>query len=374
MAQLSSPSDFTSINPNYANGNGYYTTHSAVSNLLQISGSNDASYFTTSTTPSIGMVGDLIKRAEDRVDSTTKLSWRPLIYQNEFHSFDSINRSAYPLTSWKNYIGFIQLDHRKVQKVVRLEVWQGSSYKDIASATAKVIVPDSVTGSGVDWRIRLTVGTRVFDVAEGSHFYDTYGPKTTASQIVDAINEVFPHKTAKFTGETEAKSVTANGASTVHISDFFYATVDSDNSNTVVISSLLMGEDGTACGITSIDANAGDSAIGSVSVFTDNEDSSRLGDFWMLKDDGKIFFRSNYPYHQNHSIRVTYVSGSGRVPASIQDATTKIVAAEVIRHDDNSILIAETGSNIDLKSKHDILLEEADKILQGKKDIVHFIT
>ena len=368
MAQLSSPSDFTSINPNYSEGRGYYTTSNTVAALLQIGN------FTDTTTPSKGEVGELIKRAEDRVDGTTKLSWRPLIYQNEFHSFESINRSAYPLVSWKNYIGFIQLDHRKIQKVVRLEVWQGSSYKDIASATAKITVPEAVTGSNVSWRIRLTVGARTFDLVEGTHFYDTYGPKTTASQIVDAINEVFPHKTAKFTGETAAKSVTANGASTVHISDFFYATVDSDESNKVVISSLLMGEDGTACTLTSVDTDASNAPVGSVTTFTDNEDSSRLGDFWMLKDDGKIFFRSNYPYHQNHSIKVTYVSGSGRVPASIHDATTKIVAAEVIRHDDNSILIAETGSNIDLKAKHDILLEEADKILQGKKDIVHFIS
>jgi len=82
----------------------------------------------------------------------------------------------------------------------------------------------------------------------------------------------------------------------------------------------------------------------------------------------------NYPYLESHSIKVTYVSGSSRVPASIHDATTKLVAAEVIRHDDNSILIAETGSNIDLKTKHDILLEEANKILDGKKNIVHFIS
>ena len=368
MAQLSSPSDFTTINPKYSEGRGYYTTSDLVAALLQIGN------FTDDTTPSREEVGDIIKRAEDRVDNTTKLSWRPLIYQNEFHNFESINLSHYPITSWKNYIGFIQLDHRKIQKIVRLEVWKGSSFQDIASATAKITVPSSVTGSSVSWRIRLTVGARTFDLVEGSHFYDTYGPKTTVSQIVDAINEVFPHKTAKFTGETTAKSVTANGASTVHVSDFFYATVDSDEKNTVVISSLLMGEDGTACTITSVDTDDSDAAIGSVSVFTDNEDSRRLGDFWTLKDDGKIFFRKNYPYQQHHSIKVTYVSGSGRVPATIHDAATKIVAAEIIRHDDNSILIAETGSNIDLKSKHDILLEEADKILQGKKDIIHFVT
>ena len=77
---------------------------------------------------------------------------------------------------------------------------------------------------------------------------------------------------------------------------------------------------------------------------------------------------------ENHSIRVTYVAGDSRVPATIHDAATKFVAAEVIRHDDNSILIAETGSNIDLKTKHDILVKEAEDILKGKQNIVHFIS
>mgnify|MGYP003151103292 FL=1 len=368
MAKLSSPSDYTSINPNYSQGRGYYTTSDTVAALLQIGN------FTDNTTPSKAEVGELIKRAEDRVDDTTKISFRPLIYQNEFHSFESTNLRHYPINKWKNYVGFVQLDHRKIQKIVRLEVWQGDSYKELASATATLTVPTTVTGGSVSWRIRLTVGTYTFDLVEGTHFYDTFGPKTTASQIVDAINEKFPMDTAKFTGETAAKTVTANGNAAVNISDFFYATTDTNDSNKVVISSLLMGEDGTACTITSVDTDDSNAAIGTVTTFADNEDSSRLGDFWTLDEDGKIFFLRNYPYLESHSIKVTYVSGSSRVPASIHDATTKLVAAEVIRHDDNSILIAETGSNIDLKTKHDILLEEANKILDGKKNIVHFIS
>ena len=200
---------------------------------------------------------------------------------------------------------------------------------------------------------------------KGTDFFDNHGPKTTASQLADAINEVFPHKTAKFTNETAAKSVTAVGDTTVNVSDFFYATTDSEAGDTVVISSLLMGADGSACTISS--------TVGTVTQFTDHQDQRRLGDYWMIGKDGKIFFLKNYPYLHSHSVRVTYVSGEKRVPATIHDATTKLVAAEVIRHDDNSILIAETGSNIDLKTKHDILLEEANKILNGKKDIIHFI-
>ena len=99
-----------------------------------------------------------------------------------------------------------------------------------------------------------------------------------------------------------------------------------------------------------------------------------MRDYWTIGDEGKIFFHQNYPYLERHSVRVTYVAGEGRVPATIHDAATKLVAAEVIRHDDNSILIAETQSNIDLKTKHDILVEEANETLKGKANMVYFIS
>ena len=366
MGKVSSPSDFTNINVDYSAGNGHYTTHTDISNLLQISS------FSANTTPNLSEIGKLIKRAEEKIDDSIKSSYRPIIYKDEFHSFDNLRQRAYPIRPYKDYVGFIQLSYPKVQKLVRLEVYQGDVWKDLASATATLTVPNSATTN--DWTITLTVGnptTYTFEIknlANNSvrHFYDNFGPKTTASQIVDAINEVYPMKTAKFTGETAPKSITANGSTTVHVSDFFYATLDSEDKTTIVISSLLDGEDGTFCTLSS--------TYGSVSSFADNQTSGRDDDYWTINDEGKIFFRQQYPFNQHHSIRVTYVAGEGRVPAPIHEAATKLVAAEIIRHDDNSILIAETGSNIDLKAKHDILLEEANAILNGKKNLVHFIS
>ena len=358
MAKVSSPSDFTNIDVNYNIGFGHYTTHTDVSNLLQIGA------FTDSTTPTRQEIGKIIKRVEEKIDGGIGQSYRPIIHKDEYFSFDGWNQGAYPVSTWKDYVGFVQLSQPKIRKIVRLEVWQGNEYKDLASATAKITVPTSVTNSA--WKISLTVGTYTFELDEATDFFDNFGPKTTASQIVDTINEVFPAKTANFTGEVAAKSVTANGNPNVNISDFFYATTDSEDSKTVIISSLLMGEDGSACTLTS--------NFGTVSAFTDNQDQNRMGDYWMINDEGKIFFRREFPYVQNHSIRVTYVAGNGRVPAGIHEAATKLVAAEIIRHDDNSIIIAETGSNIDLKTKHDILIEEANKIIAGKKNLIHFIS
>ncbi len=351
---VSSPSDFTNINVNYAQGNGYYTTHTDVSNLLQISA------FSDSTTPNREEVGKLIRRVEAKIDDAVGYAFRPIIYRDEFHSTDFVMRASYPVQQYKDYIGFIQLERPKVMKIVRLEVWQGDDYKDIASATATYIPPAS--GSG--YTLTLVVGGFSFVLTEGVDFFGDFGQKTTAKQIVSAINEVFPQDTAQFTGETAAKSKTAtSGSLTRNVSDFFYATAHSEDSKKVIISSLLPGDDGSDCTISS--------TSGSHAAFTDNQEQGRNDDFWMITSEGKIFFRNEYPFVASHGCRVTYVSGDSRVPSWVHETATKLVAAEVIRHDDNSILISETGSNIDLKAKHDILVEEAKEVLKGKKIVIY---
>jgi len=131
---------------------------------------------------------------------------------------------------------------------------------------------------------------------------------------------------------------------------------------------LLPSDAGTICSIIeTIDGTA------VTTNFSDNEDSGREGDWWILGNQGKIFFKKQWPFLKNNSIRVTYLSGASRVPAEIHDAATKLVAAEILVHDDNSILIAETGANIDLKTKHDILTEEAKLLIAGKKELLHLI-
>tara|TARA_R110000751_G_scaffold54663_5_gene117532 strand:+ start:546 stop:1643 length:1098 start_codon:yes stop_codon:yes gene_type:complete len=365
MPRLSSPSDFTNIAPNYLHatlgGKGYYTTHTDVSELLQITP------FTGSTTPSIKEVGSIIKRVEERIDEKIKLSYRPIVFYNEYYNFEPAKympNSGRPYGIYRDYVGFVQLEQRKIQKLLRLEVWQGNNWKDLASATAKITVPSSVTSGS--WTLALGVGGYTFNLVKGSDFYDTFGPKTTAVEIAAAINEIYPSKTGTWTGEQVQKSTTSTvGEQTRNVSDFFFASVDTEDGNTVIISSKLIGDDGQNCTITS--------TVGSVTNFADNESSARTGDFWQITDDGKIFFLREWPFQQTHSIRVSYISGDGRVPASIHEAATKIVAAEVIRHDDNSILIADTGSNIDLKSKHDILLEEAKAILDAKQETVFLL-
>ena len=371
MPVASSPSDYTAINVDYSTGNGFYTDKNAVSDMLQVPA------FSSSTFPSQAQVGAIIKNIEGIVDDKVKRSYRPIIYENEFHNFEFIR---HPMQSYYGgYVGFIQLDTMKVKKIISLKVWQGNQYQELASASSTITLDTngynnlrSITlqlpNSGDSWIL--------YHHAEGSlsahnTFHNGFGSKTTAKEICHLINEEYPASTAQFTGATRDKVLTSspNG---LNISDFFYANTDPDDSNKINISSLLSGEDGSFCTITTAD-KAGQTSSTTVTAFTDMQDMKRLGSFWTIGDEGRVFFLRDYPYHTQNSIIVTYVAGSGRVPSAIHKATTMLVAAEILRHDDQTIMIAETGGNINTKEKYDILRKEAMDILKGKGDLVFLL-
>ena len=362
MGKLGSKSDYvvgTGMGE-YGDGKGYYTTHTDVSDLLQVGA------FSSLTTPSDEDVGKIIKRVEGKIDDKLKISFRPEVLEKEVHNFESLLMNAYPLAAYKDYVGFIQLNSEKIMKILRLEAWQGDKYIDMASASL-TYTPPAEAQSGT-YTLTFNVGGLVFVLTEGTNngFYDQFGQKTTVLQICSAINEKFPRETAQFTGEVDAKT-TASNAGGRNISDFFYA-CPSEDGKSVFISSKLPSDAGTICTVVEL--------LDSTSTthsFVDNETGGRTQEFWTISDEGKIFFRTNYPYYQNHSLRVTYVRGSSRVPSSIHEAATKLVAAEVLLTDDNTILIAETGANIDVKTKHEILTKEAMEILDGKRNIVFLI-
>ncbi len=440
MSISSSPSDYNkTINGvNYSLGFGYYTDIYAVADLLQIPD------FSVSTNPTAEQVGAIIKRVEGTVDDKAKRSYRPIIHKNEVHNFE-ISRP--PIKAYYGgYIGFVQLSTMKLSKVISLRVWQGDSYKEIASAHGSIQLLDNFRDI-YQIQIQLpnsgTTFTMTADTASISNneFDVSLGKKTAAKEIQYCINELFPADTFQFTGATQPKNIAGDSPDTSkNISDFFYAYADDNTSTKIQISSLLMGEDGSDCNIiistqqtcsgsnlstnltvqdssklavgmgvsgtdipsvatiasitdatTVVLSNAitGDGlssetvtftatnlsvpTMATVERFTDKQDMRRLGSFWAIGDEGRIFFLKDYPYHTNNSVIVTYVAGSSRVPAAIHEAATKLVAAEILRHDDQTILIAETGANISTKEKYDILRKEGMDILSSKSDLVYFI-
>ena len=435
MGITNSPSDYTTINVDYATGSGFYTDKSAVANMLQVPA------FTSSTFPSESQVGEIIKRVEGMIDEKVKRSYRPLLYKDEHYNFEFVNHPMQ--TYYGGYVGFIKLTTLKLRKVVSLRVWQGNRYIELASAQAQIRLLENyrdihsivlqLPNSGVEFE--MLSESAIGGSLANDEFNNAYGIKTTNDEIVALINEQFPSKTSTFTKATAAKSLTSG---TLSISDLFYAQKDSEDSTNLLISSLLAGEDGSECKVkiktkqtcsassgttpltvadssklvvgmsvsaTNVPTAATISSINSstsitlslattgsvsgdvifiatdtsvptlatITKFTDKQDLKRLGSFWTIKDEGRIFFLRDYPYHTQNSIIVSYIAGDARVPAPIHEAATKLVAAEILRHDDQTILIAETGGNISVKEKYDILRKEGMDILTGKGDIVFLI-
>tara|TARA_R110000824_G_scaffold152721_2_gene324033 strand:- start:112 stop:1188 length:1077 start_codon:yes stop_codon:yes gene_type:complete len=357
MAKYFSPSDYTSIAPNYSNGEGYYTNVDLVTDLLQIPA------LSGSTNPTEAQVGQYIKRTEDYIDNKTGISHRPITYIDEYHDF-SFRGGTHP-RYWSDYVGFVQLNNVHIQKILKLEVWQGSSWTELASATASITVASDNTNRGVTSTITLTLPDSTAIVLDtgttASTFNNTLAPKTTVQEIVYLINGVFPTNTATITGATAAKSDSQSPQK------YFYATIDSENQNIIVITSLLMGEDGSECTIAVTGTGL------SKTDFTDKEDMARLGNWWKIDREGRIFFRTKFPYLHRNSIKTTYIAGNPRVPGIISDAATKLVACEILRHDDQTILIADTGASIDVKTKYDLLKKEAEDLINLGKETVFLL-
>ena len=272
----------------------------------------------------------------------------------------------------------MQLDRHDISKIIRLEIWQGNTWINLASAEASVTLNDytSMINGTSQINLKLPNSGLVFNLLAGttnSRFNTTYGNKTAAEELVSLINERFPSNTASLTGAGATKAQTdSTGAKTV--SDFFYASLDSENSNKVLISSLLPSDDGANCSIYLNGSSSTTSAHGlEVSSFTDKEDAGRMNEWWKINREGRIFFRNKFPYIQLNSVKATYFAGSGRVPAIITDIATKLVACEILRSDDATVLITESGNQISVKEKYDLLRTEALDMLASKKEGVVLI-
>ena len=432
MGTTISPSDFTEINPSYSNGRGFYTNATEVANLLQIPAFSSSTYPTLAQVGAIikrveGVVDDKVKRSfrpiitKDEYHNFEFTRGPKNHYYGGYVGFVQLKqmkvRKIVSLQLWQG-------SHYEEIASAQAKITLKDNFRDLNSVILEL------PNSGVSFE---TVAENVVGSLGNDEFCNTFGVKTTAEEIVNVINEQFP-STSQYTGATAPKSLTSSSLS---ISDFFYASRDKSNGKVINISSLLLSDDGSDCVLkatikqscTTVNGNtnltvadssklavgmtvtgtgiSGTITIASITnsttvvlsgsatasgtnvltftttegiptvcdltVFTDKEDLKRLGSYWTINEEGRIFFLRDYPYHRDNSVIVSYIAGDRRVPSAIHEATTKLVAAEIIRMDDQSVLIAETGGNITAKEKYDMLRKEAMDTLKGKGDLVYFL-
>ena len=96
---------------------------------------------------------------------------------------------------------------------------------------------------------------------------------------------------------------------------------------------------------------------------TDTIDEERQKDWWSMEDHGAIMFNNQYPFFENHSLKLSYIYGERYVDKMIVDACTKLVSMDIMMSDDYSVMFPEGTQNIDLNGKVQRLDEEAKRLL-----------
>jgi len=254
-----------------------------------------------------------------------------------------------------------------------MSAWKGDSWNELAGATCAITISDytqitslalQLPNSGVTYTLNASVDAIVSPATPATHsdanvFNVQFGNVSTAQELVYLINEQLPVNTREFTSQNGKKDGSG-------VSKFFHASLEDDN--TILIASLLPSDDGKNC--TAIDVGSGISS----SNFTDNETRGRNKDWWIIEPDGTILFRSQYPYQQKHSLKITYQTGGQRVPAIITEAATKLVCCELMSSDDNTMLLGENHtSGLDIKTKFDTYRADVEKILKLKKRLIYLV-
>ena len=101
-------------------------------------------------------------------------------------------------------------------------------------------------------------------------------------------------------------------------------------------------------------------------------DKARLKDWWLDHEMGIIYFNNSYPFFEWNAVKATYIYGERYLEKAIEEAATKMVAADLLMSDDRSVLIPEGSQNVDLGSKIQLYRKEAMEILSRYKEVVVF--
>tara|TARA_R110002051_G_scaffold273569_1_gene334207 strand:+ start:4151 stop:5974 length:1824 start_codon:yes stop_codon:yes gene_type:complete len=195
-----------------------------------------------------------IQEIQDKIDNITHNAWRPYLVTAEYINFDTYK--PYRRRYYTDYVGTAPLLFRNVQQILRLELWQGDDYREIAAAEARIHLPEDVraiSGSivvspGNGTAATLTAGTT------SAQWRADFDSTTSAQNLADLINkEDRVSKTdVAFSPAFTLEGSTAN----IAVHNEFLATANADyGTGKVKISSLRHVKAGETCSIVTTDSN-----------------------------------------------------------------------------------------------------------------------
>tara|TARA_R110002020_G_scaffold67434_1_gene177052 strand:+ start:4672 stop:6306 length:1635 start_codon:yes stop_codon:yes gene_type:complete len=194
-------------------------------------------------------VQHLIRRAQDKIDNLTNNAWRPMLQTAEFKNFDTYK--PYRRRYYTDYVGSTPLLFRNAQQIIRLEIWQGQEYREIAAAECKMEILDNSLLDSTDYLYlcpgdggvaSLRVGT-----AKGEWRAD-FDNESTASNLSDLINKDGRRNkdgvpfSPTFTLETNAE---VSGLQTANVHHEFLSSANADyGGGKLKVTSMRRGDGG----------------------------------------------------------------------------------------------------------------------------------
>jgi hypothetical protein len=183
-----------------------------------------------------------IKEIQDRIDNITHNAWRPYLVAAEYINFDTYK--PYRRRYYTDYVGTTPLLFRNVQQILRLEIWQGENYRELAGAEARLEIVDYSALAG-DKLFLCPGGGGFAELAVGTNTQQwnaAFNGVVTAQNLADLINKEdrTNRGTVTFTANADSPDGTtytqpdgssSTGSTSVHVHNEFLATANADYGN-----------------------------------------------------------------------------------------------------------------------------------------------
>ena len=194
-------------------------------------------------------VQHLIRRAQDKIDNLTNNAWRPMLQSAEYKNFDTYK--PYRRRYYTDYVGTTPLLFRNVQQIVRLEIWQGQEYREIAAAEGHIEILDNSVIDATDYLYLCPGdgGVASLQVGTGTgNWRADFDNESTASNLSDLINKDNRRNKAgvafspSFTLESNHA---AGGLETANVHHEFFSSANADyGGGKMKITSMRRGDGG----------------------------------------------------------------------------------------------------------------------------------
>jgi|21_taG_2_1085346.scaffolds.fasta_scaffold00094_29 hypothetical protein len=197
-------------------------------------------------------VEDFIKRTQDRIDSEAHNAWRPTLVNAEYINFDTYK--PYRRRYYTDYVGTAPLLFRNVQQILRLEVWQGDDYRDLAGSEARLEIVDHAGLSGDSICFGMANGSAVTLTAgtAATQWRPDFDKVSAAQNLADLINK--EDRVSKSVVDFSPTFTLEGSTSNIAVHNEILATANSDYGNgKVKVTSLRQTKGGENVSIASTD-------------------------------------------------------------------------------------------------------------------------